>query len=301
MNLQELLLNAQKAYKNKQLHLALNYYLEAEKIINHSQSLLIDIALIYDELGDYENAKRYYHKVLDYDVNNPIAYYGLATIFDNMKQFDEAIAYYKEAIRLDEHYYQAHFFLANLYDEQKETMLAIYHYQNVIEQNPTYFYAYLNLGSLYESLNQDELALSLFKKAETLNTENHLLYFNLGVVYRKLNQIELSEENYLKSIELSTKHAFTYLNLAILYKDDKNDLKEAVKVYSMGIRSHPKVAVLYYNRACSYALLEENKKAVDDLVQAISLDASLYDYMKKDEELTYLRKTSIYLQTFVNN
>lgn len=301
MNLHELLINAKKAYNNKQLHIALNYYLEAEKIINHSQSLLIDIALIYDELGDYENAKQYYHKVLDFNINNPIAYYGLATIYDNTKQYDEAIAFYKEAIRLDEYYYQAHFFLANLYDEQKETTLAILHYQKVIELNPSYFYAYLNLGSLYEGLNQDELALSLFKKAETLNTENHLLYFNLGVVYRKLNQIDLSIEYYLKTIELSSKHAYTYLNLAILYKDDKKDLNKAVEIYSMGILTHPEESVLYYNRACSYALLVEYKKAVDDLVQAIFFDETLYDYMKKDDELINLRKSSIYLKTFVNN
>ncbi len=301
MKFQNLILKAKKAYENKQLHDALEYYLEAEKMVIGCSSLLIDIALIYDELKDYDKAESYYEKVLSFDEENSAAYYGLATIFDNLKQYDKAIAFYKEAIELDKYYYQAHFFLANIYDMMKETNLSIYHYERVIEIKPDYFYAYLNLGSIYESLDQNKKALSLFKKAETLNTDNHLLYFNYGVVYRKLNLIDLSIDNYLLSIEKSKNYAYAFLNLAIIFKDDRKDYQKAIEIYTMGINYHPKSAVLYYNRGCCYALIKDYKRAIDDLNNAISINHSLFEYMIKDEELIDLRKSSIYLKTFKKN
>ncbi len=287
MKLQELITKAKSAYENKEIEEALDLYLEAEKIA-FSSELLIEIALIYDELGNYDKAIEYYEKVLAIDIDNPICYYGLGTIYDNLNLYDEAIGYYKEAIRIDEKYVEAHFFLANIYDEIKEMSLAIYHYQKVIEYNPDHFYGYLNLGSIYESMNQNETALSLFKIAESINEDNHLLYFNFGVVYRKLNQIDLSIDSYYRSLEISKKYPFTFLNLAIIYKDDLKDLNKAIEVYTEGIKHHPGSAVLYYNRACCLAILKNDIEAVKDLERAFKLDHSLIEYAKSDEELVGL-------------
>lgn len=300
MNFHNLITKAKAYYNEGNLLESLNYFLEAEKI-NSNNDLLIEIALIFDELEDYKSAKEYYYKVLDNDINHSVAYYGLGTIYDNLEEYDEAIAFYKEAINLDENYYQAHFFLANIYDIKEEVNLAIFHYQKVIVINPHYFYAYLNLGALYESLDLDKEALSLFIKAEDIDDSNHLLYFNFGVVYRKLKQINLSIESYYKSLTLSKKHASTFLNLAIIYKDEKHNLYKAIEIYTMGISIHPQEAVLYYNRACAYILINDNNKAIADFSEAISIDKSLFAYMQIDEELDALRKTSIYQQTFINN
>ncbi len=295
-----LITKAKAYYDEGELKESLNYFLEAEKL-NSNNDLLIEIALIFDELKDYESAKKYYYKVLDNDINNSVAYYGLATIFDNLEEYDEAIAFYKEAIKFDTNYYQAHFFLANIYDIKEEINLAIFHYQKVLEINPRYFYAYLNLGAIYENLKNDKEALKLFNMAKEIDDSNHLLYFNLGVVYRKLKQIELSIGCYYKSLSLSKKHPPTFLNLAIIYKDELKDLNKAIDVYTMGISLHPCEAVLFYNRACAYFLVNDIEKAIADLAKAISIDKSLFAFMQVDKELAPLRKTTLYHQTFINN
>ena len=269
----------------------LSYYLKLEKTGILAKTVLRKIALIYDELNEYDKAATYYEKALSLDENNPFCYYGLAIIYDNLGEYDKAVSYYKEAIRLYPEYTEAHFFLADVYDKTGEQGLAIYYYKKTIESNPDYFYAYLNLGSIYESMGKDNEALSLFKTAEIIDDTNHLLYFNFGVVYHKLGRIDLSIECYRKSLSLYSFYPYAYLNLAIIYKDKKNDLKKAIEIYSKGIDNNPCSAVLYYNRACCFALIKDNMNAAKDLKVALSLDESLYEYMMEDEELKSIEKT----------
>ncbi|MDF2699214.1 MAG: hypothetical protein K0Q49_770 [Haloplasmataceae bacterium] len=299
-NYQDYVNKAYVEYRNQNVSGALENLLEAEKIFA-DEDLLIDIALLYDEINNYDLATDYYHKVLDKDITDARAYYGLGVLYDNQKRFDEAKAYYKEAINYDDDYFEAHFFIANIYDDEKETNLAIYHYKRVIEINPEYFYGYLNLGAIYENLNENEIALDYLLKAQAINDDNHLLHFNLGVVYRKLKQVGSSIESYLRSLTISNSHPFTFLNLAIIYKDDLKDITKAIDTYTLGIKEHPNVAVLYYNRGCAYSLIKAYDKAIDDLVEAISLDPKLKEYMFEDDELIELMKLPQFLKNFHNN
>lgn len=250
-----------------------------------SSDLAIDIALLYDELGNIEQASHYFNRALELDPNNARAYYGQGMIYENEGKIDEAISYYKEAIALDPNYVAAHFFLACLYDDIAEVYLAIYHYEQVLALDPTHFYAHLNIGSVYEGLNQDETALQYFKAAERINPHNHLLHFNFGVIYQKKREYEKSRDAYIRSLSYSEDYPYTYLNLGLLYKDHFQDLDQAINVYSEGIRHHPEFAVLYYNRGCVYALKDAYDLAREDLEQALYYMPSLRKDLLKDPEL----------------
>lgn len=254
-----------------------------------TSDLSIEIALLYDELGDLETARYYFERALELDPNNPCAYYGLAMLFEAEGEVEKAIAYYKEAIALDPHYIAAHFFLACLYDDIGEVYLAIYHYEQVLSLDPDHFYAHLNLGSVYEGLNQDERALYHFQEAEMINPHHHLLHFNYGVVYRKMGEYEKAKESYHRSLHYSKDYPFTFLNLGLLYKDHDHDLDQALAIYSEGIQHHPTVAVLYYNRGCIYALKGEKQRAISDLKQALRYDPSLLEYLLEDPELAEVK------------
>ena len=56
--------------------------------------------------------------------------------------------------------------------------------------------------------------------------------------------------------------------------------------------------MLFYNRACCYALSGENKKAIKDLQSAIKLYRDLYKYMLIDEELNELRQSPNFYDYF---
>lgn len=254
-----------------------------------SSDLAIEIGLLYDELGNIRTASEYFTKAIELDSNNPRAFYCKAMIFEAEEKIEEAITYYKEAIALDPHYVAAHFFLACIYDDIKEVHLAIYHYERVLELEPDHFYAHLNLGAVYEGLHQDDKAYNYFIKAEAINPHHHLLHFNFGVIYKKRGEYEKSRDAYYRSLSYSTNHPYTYLNLGLLYKDHFNDLHQTIKLYTEGLKHHPEFAVLYYNRGCVYALLEDYDRAIDDLNQALKYDPDLLAYLLEDPELIEIR------------
>ena len=84
------------------------------------------------------------------------------------------------------------------------------------------------------------------------------------------------------------------LTRAEAYKEVFEDYQESIALYTEGIKYNPEVSVLYYNRACCYALLHENEKALEDIKFSTQLSPSLIEYMKTDDELSDIRQMPEY-------
>ncbi len=256
--------------------------------------LMVELAFLYDEHHEQEKAFDLFHQMIEVDPTFATSYYGLATLYDNDQNYEKAIQYYQKAIELDAEYEAAHFFLANVYEDLNQPKQAMYHYEQTLEIDPEYMYAYLNLGCLYETSNQNLKAYHYFYKAYQLDSSDYMVLFNLGVVCRKLGQIKEAIRYYNRSIEVNPDHAYAYLNLAILYKEEYEDYQSSLEIYTKGLAHAPDVSVLYYNRACCYALTHQLEAAMDDLVVAVQISPSLIDYMQKDEELDVLKSVPAY-------
>lgn len=61
-----------------------------------------------------------------------------------------------------------------------------------------------------------------------------------------------------------------------LGEHEKGDYKEAIKHYTLGIKSDPGNASLYNNRGLAHFKLKEYDKAISDLEKAIALNAASY-------------------------
>ena len=252
--------------------------------------LILELAFLHDEMGQTAKAITLFQEMIKLDREFPTPYYGLATIYDNEEDYEKAIYYYQKTIDIDPEYEAAYFFLANIYDELGNTIKAIECYQKTIDIDPTYFYAHINLGCIYEAEDQNLKAYHHFYRAYQIDSANYIGLFNLGVACRKLRQIKESIRYYRKTIAANKIYPHTYLNLALLYKEEYQDYQESINLYTEGIKYNPEFAVLYYNRACCYALLKNEKNALQDLKKALELSPALKDYLKTDAELIHLRQ-----------
>lgn len=66
--------------------------------------LLLDIALLYDKIGNPILSKKMYEEALSIDANEARAYYGIGILFDEGGNYEEAIECYKKAIAIDDKY-----------------------------------------------------------------------------------------------------------------------------------------------------------------------------------------------------
>ena len=73
--------------------------------------LIMDMALIYDEIGLKADAEEKYNEVLKIDEDDARAYYGLAVIYDEDGELNKAKEFYKKAIEKNEIMIKHIFFL----------------------------------------------------------------------------------------------------------------------------------------------------------------------------------------------
>lgn len=265
---------------------ALKFYKKAYScpIGKKDLDLILDIALIYDELGFKDLAIKKYEEALKIDSEFANAYYGLGVIYDDEGEYDKALELYKKAIELNPSYDKAYFFLANILDEKGCKEEAINNYKKVIEINPNDLWAYANIGCILEELCKYNEALEYLEKALEIDCNQYKVLFNMGVVLNKLGRIEESKVYYKKSIKNNEYYPYSYLNLALLYEED--DLEECIKILSLGIENNPQQAFLYYNRGCHYIKAKEYNSAVKDIRRSIELDDFFIEYSRKDKDIS---------------
>ena len=79
--------------KEKKLNKALKFYKKANNLSigKRDKDLILDIALLYDELGFREMAKKKYKEAIEIDSNFENAYYGLAVVYDEEEDYKRAM------------------------------------------------------------------------------------------------------------------------------------------------------------------------------------------------------------------
>lgn len=211
-----------------------------------------NIARVYQDQGDYPNAREYYKKALTvFELNGE--HLSIATALNN---------------------------IGLVYKDMGDTLNALEHIERAMkireaelgrDATPTAT-TYNNIGLIYQDMGKLNDALSFFEKAMKIREEksgkNHLataiIYNNIGRVYRKLGQLSQAHNYYKQALsifceKLGDTHpstATTYNNIAGVYKDEGHTT-QALEYYEKArfIREeklgeeHPRTAETYHNMA----------------------------------------------------
>ncbi len=303
------------------------YLLEA---LNDEKNSHVDKVFIYSALAknyyfwdrvnpNYDEAFKYYKKILDSDYNISIlppetiltSYVNLGYINQYFKENkEEALKYYKKGIK---YYYQnledidrlddaqesvsiMNFNIGTVYEEMEQSIKAVSYYQNSIEISPETSSAYNNLSLIYEfgqdGVKQDfKKAFDIIMKGYQLNPEyknSGLNLNNIAVLYEEGKGTIQSFENAIKFYNLAINvneniSLLPYQNLAYLYANGYGVTKNVEKAKEILI----KAKILYENtngNFYNFAGYEEDtistyKSIIEDLEYLENSD------IRKDEEI----------------
>lgn len=293
MNYKDLddLLESAKSYEDKDAYIsALEIYLSLVDFLDLDRKLNIyyKIADIYLILEDYQSSKDIYKKIIDIDEDQPGAWYGLALSYEELGDNKSlAIEAYKNAIDLDPDYKEAHYNLGILYSDLELYEEAIEHFTRVLELDPFDFICENDLGSIYEKSKDYDLALVHIDRSISINNNYYMSHFNRGVVLERLGRFKEAIESYNRARELSD-NIYIYLNMSALYiKLDK--LTSALDILNIGIKEYPH-HILYYNRACVKAKLNDLDGARLDYNRAKELNDIVKSWAINDPDLKFLKE-----------
>ena len=189
-----------------------------------------NMALCYDNLGDIENAEKYYLRAQELNPKLAQVYINLADIYYRKKDMDSGIQLLSQGIfELPDNLVLRHY-LARFYMEDARLDLAIDELEYVLEKQPENYDAYYDLGKVHFELGNYQCAIENFENVLEFKDENPLIYFYLGEAYEANNEIDKALSNFLKTIARNPNFHPAYKKAAILFLA-REDYEDAVEYF----------------------------------------------------------------------
>ncbi len=158
---------------------------KAIKINPHYTEALLNLAVLYNDLGKYKKASALYEKVypgeskkkrekIDPFIKNKLAnkHAELGDIYEGVGLYSEAILEYEKALDLRPKFLDIRAKLGICLREEGEHKKAIQVFNEVIKQNPKFSQARIQLGVTYYASGEKKKALATWNQALKNNPED---------------------------------------------------------------------------------------------------------------------------------
>lgn len=169
---------------NGDQNLAKEHLLVASKLDEDDEDILFALGAISEREGNFEDAKRFYEKVILLDLEHEQAYYRLGSLLANAFENQQFVAssYLQRAISLDDEYAEAYFEYAKILNSYfgKSKKSAKY-FKKAIKNNRHFAEAHFELAKVYHKMGKDSKALRHYEDAIQINNrfqtaENDVLF-----------------------------------------------------------------------------------------------------------------------------
>lgn len=144
------------------------------KVVRLSELSPFEEALLLDDRGDHEVARRGYLKAIEEEDSPADAWCNIGILESAAGNYPKAIDCFTMGLKLNPRHYEAHYNLANLYAEVGNHGLAKVHYAIAIELEPEFPNSYYNLGLTLAVLREYKEAIEALTKYRSLTpSEDH--------------------------------------------------------------------------------------------------------------------------------
>ena len=182
----------------------------------YSANDFFNLGLLYEQVGGFDEAMRFYRKALALTPSHEKALYNLANRYQESGDFKTALVLYERLLHFHPKFTLAYLNMGVIYNGLGDSSKARYLYQKAITIDPNNADAYFNLGYLNEAAGELREALNNYEKAVENNPHHAEAYYNMGNVYATLGQSPEAIASYLKTISINPNHQNAYVNLSIL-------------------------------------------------------------------------------------
>ncbi|HUV60212.1 MAG TPA: tetratricopeptide repeat protein [Desulfatiglandales bacterium] len=152
--------------------------------------------------GNYEEAIKYFKKIIDISPNMAMAYYNLGLSYLRTGNIEEALSSLKRALELKPDMVITYFALGECYVQKEMFDEAIGSFKNATAIEPDNPRIYFNIGLIYSRNNQIDEALAAFKEAEKLDPNFSSNQYQLGLLYLRKGDFEKATSCFEKFLEL---------------------------------------------------------------------------------------------------
>lgn len=164
--------------------------------------------------------------------------YSKGVDFGSLGNYDEAIKYFDKVLEMEPNHEKALFNKGWAYEDMGKLEKALECYEKLIEINPKNSEAWYNKSFVLQKLNRDEEALNFFDDLLLIESNNADILANKGTILGKLGRFYEAYECFDRATELSPFNAdFWNKKAMVLYK--LNRYKEALESCNKALEIEP--------------------------------------------------------------
>ncbi len=141
--------------------------------------------------------------------------------FYRRRDYNNALKYYKKVIEIDNSLYQAYFKLGQVETRLKNKRGAIKAFAKSVEVKPDFYQGWYMLGVTKRSDGDDQGSLKAFQKATDINPNYAKAYYAMGDIYYRTNNFEKAKSYCQLAIQADGSYAKPYVTLANINIDNK--------------------------------------------------------------------------------
>lgn len=238
--------------------------------------------------NDYSQAERFYEKTKQNGQLTPEMSYVMGLWHHQRENYRKAADALLDGLVEMPASSELYYALANTMREMGNETLALEYYNNAIFLNPGYIDAYFAKGQLLGLMEEIEEAVESLCKAQQLaeRTEEMIA---IAVEMSFLEQSSLAIEIYFTALLKDPDNYYLYSNLGVELAE-LGEYSDAVFCHEKALSMTQSDPDVWYNAACTYALMNETLRSLLALEKSIELDPTNRDYAADDPELESLHK-----------
>ena len=239
-----------------------NYNLAIDAAVEEDiDDIYLDIAMEYQNLGDFKEAISILKTALAVNSENEGALYEIAFCYDQLGDYNLAIECYTQFIDENPYSFTAWYNLGNAYSKIENYIKALWAYDYSILINSNFGPAHFNLANAYLAQEKFYKAIDHFNECMRIDGDDATAYCYIGECYEQLNELELSKHNYKRSLELAPMLSEAWLGLGII-EDLEDRTREGIVLIEKALEFDPTNPGIMHVLAGAYEKIEEIDMAI---------------------------------------
>ncbi len=243
---------------------------KASELLPDDAEVHNNLGLIFQELGQLNEAEASYRRALQAKPDYTAAHYNLGNTLTGLGRLNEAEASYRRVLQIKPDDADAHYNLGNALRELGRLNEAEASYRRALQIKPDFANVYNNLGNTLQALDRPDEAETSYRRALQIKPDFVEAYSNLGNTLKNMGRLDEAEASYRRALQIKPDSAKMHSNLGLIFQD-MGRLDEAEASYQRAIRIKPDDAVTHYNLGIIFQELGRLDEAETSYQRAIQI------------------------------
>ena len=249
----------------------------------------------YLQLEDYDSAKLFYNKALDYTPSWPLVWSNLSDLYTRIGDPKMALEMGMKSLEIDSNFIIGMYNTGVAYENLKEPQKAMLLYARGLKLDPNSSLLNSKMGNIsYKNSNYEDAEMYWLKSLEE-QPNNIIDIINLGHTYLKKGENENAKKYFLKARKLRPNNEQAYQGI-IEYYFYTGDMDNASKQLQAYVLDYPKDGMAHYLIASIAGSKDDQTTALLFIEQAFNNGMLDYNTIESDPNL----KDIVLLPAYLN-